>query len=45
MLKTRRRQETNQEGDPEAQHTPPGEKQSEASLGSLILLPRSQVLF
>jgi hypothetical protein len=45
VLETKERQETNQEEDPEAQHTPTGEKQSEASLGSLILLPRLQVLF
>jgi hypothetical protein len=43
--KKKKRQETNQEEDPKAQHTPPGEKQSEASIGSLILLPWLQVLF
>jgi hypothetical protein len=31
--------------DPKTQHTPLGEKQSEASFGSLILLYRLQLLF
>jgi hypothetical protein len=45
MLKTKERQEVNQDKNPVAQHNPLGEKQSEASLGSLILLQRLQVLF
>jgi hypothetical protein len=45
VLKTKERNETSQNKDPETQHTPPGEEQSEASFGSLILLPRLQLLF
>jgi hypothetical protein len=44
-LKTKGQNETSQDKDPKHNTPPWGEKQSEASFGSLILLPRLQLLF